>query len=167
MITTVGLLVCLGCQPQEAPASLCRGLSGSWFSDASGETALTDDVTPVGTAGLPLRGSDGRFPRLSCNVFHDGKVVAWFDAEVGEPAEIRDLQRSLEESADQWDFEAGGGRGGLSTKSKGSELGTEAFWTCKNTKLKVGVKRFADNDEKLDLTKQLAERIAGTTGCLS
>lgn len=148
----------------EAPVvreSLCRGLPGSWFSDVSGETALTDRSTGD---HLPLGGPD-KNAYLDCSVFDDDKVVVWLEAEVTpDPSEIHSLQRSLERSPDQWDFEIGGGRGGISGQSK---RGLDAAWTCGRTTVRIEVRKFADKGKKMDLTKQLAERIAGATGCVN
>src|SRR4051794_31346373 len=109
------LLVCSGCQPKEAPETLCGDMPGSWFAEATGKTGLKSSVeAKEGVKTLPFRW-DAQHPFVSsnirCRVTAGDDEVVEFRAELRQSTDVEYVQHVVAEAPADSQFKAAGGLG--------------------------------------------------------
>jgi hypothetical protein len=161
------VLACSGCQPQDAPKTLCGDMPGSWFAEATGKTGLNSSVqVKEGTGTLPFRW-DAQHPfvhsNLQCRVTHGDDEVVEFEAELRSSNAVEFVKNAVEKAPAESQFKAAGGLGRtMATKPPDSVVYT--YWYCGSSVLGLTLKKFA-SDDRAGLAKQLTQRIAERVGC--
>jgi hypothetical protein len=150
--------------PPAADAKLCGVTMASWWFDATGADKL---VGSVDGEKLPLTNpTPGRvsFARSECRVFSDGKEVGNFTAELTTDIKVRSAATSIAGYPAGNRFSVAGGDGGVRPPGAGDD-NTVAGWTCGSNLLQLKLLRVNDEKKRVELTKTLAERVAGVAGC--
>jgi hypothetical protein len=149
--------------PPAAGAKLCDVTDASWWYDATGAGGLTGvlDGEP-----LPLTNpsqSPTSDARAECRVIADGKQIGSFVAELTTADEVVNTAQNIAKDPAENQFEALGNKGGVEPQQDGDRR--RAWWTCGSTLLKVELIHPKDADQSVELTKALAQRVAGVVGC--
>ena len=167
VITMLGLLACIGCQPQEAPASLCGDLPEVWFAEATGEKDLKSSVEVKRGSGqaLPFRW-DAQHPfearDIGCRVMDGDDAVVDLNTQLQPADELNFSKQAVDGPDAEHQFTAAGGRGSL-LATPGGRL-VSAYWLCGSSTIGMTVSKFA-SDDKLGIVRQLTTRIAERVGC--
>jgi hypothetical protein len=161
------LLICSGCQPQDAPETLCGDMPGSWFAEATGKTGLKSSVeVKEGAKTLPFRW-DAQHPfvysKIQCRVTAGDDEVVEFTAELTPSAAVEYVKKTVAKAPADSQFKAGGGLGSTRVYEDPKVL-VDAYWYCGSSVLGLTLKKFA-SDDKAALAKQLTQRIAERVGC--
>lgn len=162
------LLTCCGCQPQDAPETLCGDMPGSWFAEATGKTGLKSSVeVQEGSAkNLPFQW-DAQHPfvrsNIRCHVTAGDDEVVVFAADLRQSTDVEFVKNAVEESPAGSQFKAAGGLGSTLVYEKPQFL-IDTYWYCGSSSLVVTLTKFA-SDDKTGLAKQLTQRIAERVGC--
>ena len=148
--------------PPAAGAKLCDVTDASWWFDATGAGgltgALTGDKLPL-TNPNPSATPDAR---AECKALGGGKEVGSFVAELTSADEILENARAIAADPAENQFEAAGNKGAVKPPDGDR---TEAWWTCGSTLLKVELIHPKNKDQAVELTKALAQQVAGVVGC--
>ena len=161
------LLVCSGCQPEEAPESLCGDMPGSWFAEATGKTGLKSAVqVKEGAKTLPFQW-DAQHPfvysNIQCRVTAGDDEVVEFRAELQQSTGVEYVKKIVAKAPADSQFKAAGGLGSTRVYEEPVVL-VDASWYCGSSSLVVTLKKFA-SDDKAGLAQQLTQRIAERVGC--
>ena len=161
------LVTCCGCQPQDAPETLCGDMPGSWFADATGKTGLKSSVqVKEGAKTLPFRW-DAQHPfvrsNIQCRVTAGDDEVVEFEAELRQSTDVEYVKKTVAKAPADSQFKAGDGLGSTRVYEDPKVL-VDAYWYCGSSSLALTLKKFA-SDDKAGLAKQLTQRIAERVGC--
>ena len=162
------LLVCSGCQPEEAPETLCGDMPGSWFAEATGKTGLKSSVQVKegGAKTLPFQW-DAQHPfvrsNIQCHVTAGDDEVVEFAADLRQSTDVEYVQHVVAKSSADSQFKAGGGLGATRVYKEPEDL-IDTYWYCGSSSVVVTQRKFA-SDDKAALAKQLTQRIAERVGC--
>ena len=150
-------------KPPAAGARLCDVTDASWWYDATGAGGLTGMLSGD---PLPLTNpsqSHSSVTRAECKVFADGKQVGGFVAELTSDDEVINTAQQIAKDPAENQFEVLGHKGGVEPGQ--SENLRRAWWTCGVTLLKVELIHPKDQNQVVQLTKDLAQHVAGVVGC--
>jgi hypothetical protein len=148
--------------PPAAGAKLCDVTEAGWWFDATGAGGLTGAVDGV---KLPLTNPTQNpisTDRAECKVFADGKEVGRFVAELTSADEVIGNAKNIAKRSAEEQFDALGNKGAVTSTAEGKG---EAWWTCGSTLLQVHLIHGKDDGQLLNLTKTLAQHVAGVVGC--
>jgi len=149
--------------PPAAGAKLCDVTDASWWYDATGAGGLTGVLTGD---KLPLTNptlSPTPDTQAECKALGDGKEVAGFVAEATTADEVINTAQNIVKYPAEGQFVVQGNKGAVEPPQEGDLL--RAWWTCGSTLLKVELIHPKDKKQGVELTKTLAQRVAGVVGC--
>ncbi|MET9671188.1 hypothetical protein ABZY19_38730 [Streptomyces sp. NPDC006475] len=149
-------------KPPSPEARLCGVTMASWWFDATGAGDLSGRLR----GGLPLpkpTQTEHTTATARCFVYSGDEQVGRFLAEVPPADRVVNAAAQLAERPVDRRFTAAGGKGAVDPDQ--DDDGTEAWWTCKSALLHLEVLRPRDADKRIELTKDLAGRVAAVVGC--